>query len=109
MNSGPIPEYRSSWELKLYKFLDGNPDVEWWSTEPFAIPYISPKDNKPHRYFPDALVKFVDGRKFLIEVKPKSQIYDPIVQAKAYAAVEYCKQQGDDLKFIFMTEKELGV
>lgn len=107
MNSGPYPEYRSSWELKLYKWCDNSDIVEYWTTEAFAIPYLKPTDGQIHRYFPDVLVKFTDGRMFLIEVKPKSQVQDDVVQAKAKAAIKFC--EGRNITFIFMTEKELGV
>ena len=48
--------YRSSWELKLMIHLDKHPDVIWWSSEEVTIPYISPIDGRPHRYFPDFIV-----------------------------------------------------
>ena len=28
-----------------------------WSSEEYIIPYISPVDNRPHRYYPDFYVK----------------------------------------------------
>ena len=107
MNKHEWPEYRSSWEKKFMKWCDMNDDVEYWTTEPFAIEYISPKDNRKHRYFPDFLVKFKDGKKLLIEVKPLAQTKDPIVQAKAKAAIKFCKNY--DMSYTFITEKELGV
>jgi len=107
MNSGPIPEYRSSWELKLMKWCDMNPDIEYWTCEPFAIQYVSPKDNKVHRYFPDFLVKFKDGKKVLIEVKPESQHEDPVNLAKWEAAKKFCRMH--DLIWRVMGETALGV
>jgi len=107
MNKSLFPEYRSSWELKIMKWLDLNDEVEYWTAEPFAIMYISPKDNKPHRYFPDLLVKFKDGRKHLIEIKPSSQWKDPINLAKWEQAEKFCRER--DIKWLVMGEKELGV
>jgi len=107
MNSGTLPQYRSSWELKMYKWCDLNDDIEFWGTESIAIPYISPKDNKPHRYFPDIFIKFKDGRKVIIEIKPKSENNNPVNLAKWEAADLYAKQIGAE--FIVMNEKHLGI
>ena len=122
--------YRSSWELKLMDYLDKHPDIVSWQSEEFFIPYISPIDNKIHRYFPDfKVVKKIDGTKtetIVIEVKPKSQSVPPtlkkskpdkkyireamtygINEAKWKAAKEFCDDR--KWKFIVMTEKELGI
>lgn len=107
MNKGVYPEYRSGWELKLMKYLDTNTDVEYWTCEPFSIPYISPKDGQEHRYFPDFLVKWKDGKKMLIEVKPQKQWSDPINQAKWKEAEKFCKER--NIIWKVMGEKELGV
>ena len=52
-----------------------------WASEEFCIPYISPLDNKRHRYYPDFLiqVKEADGKlkKYVIEIKPKKQTVEP--------------------------------
>lgn len=129
MNKGTLPQYRSSWELKFYRFCDANPLVVKWGTEPFAIPYTSPKDGKIHRYYIDAFVEYRDGTKFLVEIKPFAQTQHPKIpkkqtvkaqikfekdlltylvnQAKWEAARIFAKQKG--LKFIIITEKELGI
>jgi hypothetical protein len=74
-------QYRSSWELKLMMRFDNHPDVIWWNSEEVVIPYISPIDNKYHRYFVDFLVKIKNKEglceTLLIEVKPKSQTSPP--------------------------------
>ncbi len=121
--------YRSSWELKLLAFLDINPNVIEYSSEEIVIPYISPKDNRYHRYFPDMLIKVknIEGKikTILIEIKPFSQTIPPVKksrvtknfitevltyainQAKFEAAQKYCDQRG--WIFQIMTEKELGI
>ena len=38
--------YRSSWELKVMKWLDANPAVLWWASEELIIKYRSPIDQK---------------------------------------------------------------
>jgi hypothetical protein len=74
--------YRSGWERKLMFKLDQHPDIIEWSSEGVIVPYISPMDNKMHRYFIDFYVKYKqrDGtiRTLLIEVKPYAQTLPPV-------------------------------
>ena len=119
--------YRSSWELKLMRYLDSHSDVIKWASEEFSIPYVSPIDGKVHRYFPDFLVKKRNQNKSIetvvIEVKPKIQTTAPTVQKKANkryirevytwgvnsakweAAKKYCET--NKIQFKIFTEKEL--
>lgn len=118
--------YRSSWELKYLIYLDKNPSVLRYSSEEIIIPYISPIDNKPHRYFPDMFVemKTKDGiRKYLVEIKPHKQTLPPkkkkrvtkqyveevmtygVNQAKWEYAEKYCKERG--WEFVKLTEHDL--
>lgn len=121
--------WRSSWELKFMNALDTNPNVMFWSSEPFPIRYVSPKDNRVHRYFVDFYVdsKNKNGTrtKSLIEVKPEYQTKPPkqgkskskrfltesvtyaVNQAKWHAARNFCKKQG--WHFRIATERELGI
>lgn len=125
--------YRSSWELRLFNYLDQHPSVQKWSSEEFFIPYISPIDGKWHRYFPDVYVEQIntDGKKqtVLIEVKPDAQTRPPELknrltakgnisrrylyevktwgtnEAKWKAAREFCIDRG--WTFQILTEKQL--
>jgi hypothetical protein len=118
--------YRSLLERKFMVHCDNNPNILMWSSEEVIIPYISPKDNKYHRYFMDFKVKYADKNGkigvMLIEVKPSSKIQKPkpakkskryieevfewgVNEAKWKAASEYCKDRG--WQFKIMTEKEL--
>lgn len=121
--------YRSSWELKLMRWLDHHPDVIEWASEELCIPYRSPIDNKIHRYFPDFKIKKKNNNgiveTLVIEVKPKAQSVEPRVQkkpsrryirevvtfginsAKWKAAKEYCEDR--KWKFVVMTEEHLGI
>jgi hypothetical protein len=74
--SGPII-YRSSWEKKFCLYCERNPAISSWSSESFSIKYFSPFDNKYHNYFPDYLLTLSDGRVFIVEIKPKSQLIKP--------------------------------
>lgn len=119
--------YRSGWELRVMKYLDENSNISAWSSEEIVVPYLSPLDNRWHRYFVDFYVEFVDRngnkKKMLLEVKPKSQTQEPkkpkrntnryltevmtwgVNQAKWNAAQEFCRDRGWDFKLI--TESEL--
>lgn len=118
--------YRSSWERRLMKFLDDNPNVISWSSEEAIVRYISPIDNKIHRYFIDAYakIKTKNGVKtYLIEVKPKHQTLPPKIPkritkqykealktyavnlAKWDAAKKVCEEK--DWQFMILTEDHL--
>lgn len=121
--------YRSSWELKLMNMCDNNKSILEWGSEVVVIPYISPVDNKPHRYFVDFYIKIKNKEgiieKYLVEVKPKKFTQEPVKpkrvtkhfinevytwgvnQAKWEAAENFCKTRG--WKFLILTEDELKV
>lgn len=120
---------RSSWETKFALWCDTNPAVIKWHSEETIVPYISPVDNKPHRYFIDFRVKIKDKngliKEYLVEIKPSIQTRPPIApsrktqrflkevqtwginEAKWKAATRYAKDRG--LEFIILTEHELGI
>ena len=117
MNEGSfLPIYRSSWELKFFRYCDLTPEIVAWSSEPFGIEYISPIDNRIHRYYPDFFIMYKD-KKMLIEIKPKSQAYSPksaydkqahaINMAKWSAAKTFCDSKG--IEFCIITENELSI
>lgn len=120
--------YRSTWEIKVMRYLDENPNIIWWGSEELPIPYISPIDKRKHRYFPDFIAKIrkSDGKviTYIIEVKPEKQTKPPtqkrktktfiqeamtyeVNKAKWYAAEEFCKDHG--WQFLVLTEKHLGI
>ncbi len=121
--------YRSLWELKFMKYCDSNQNILEWGSEEIIIPYISPLDNRPHRYFPDFYIKVRENtgkiKKMIIEIKPKKQCIEPKVQkiktksyvrevceyvknqAKWEAATDFCKDRMMDFKVL--TESELGI
>ena len=66
---------RSLWERRVCKYLDTNQNVIRWGSEELAIPYISPMDNKRHRYFPD----------FIVELKGSDNtVKTKIIEVKVY-------------------------
>ena len=118
---------RSTWERKFCRWCDLNESIISWGSEEFFIPYVSPVDNRVHRYFPDFIIKLKEHsgkvKTYVIEVKPKKQTVPPVKktrvtksfihetktyavnQAKWKAAKEWC----DDrlLEFKIITEDEL--
>ena len=115
------PIARSSWERTFMIFLDHNPSIEQWASEPFSIPYKDPITGKKKQYWPDFLILYVDknGVKHgeIIEIKPnvqtgrvktKSPIHNAQIiknNAKWAAALQYCESQG--LKFRLITELDM--
>lgn len=129
--------YRSLWEAKFFRYVDRHPAIIWWASEELAIPYMSPKDGKVHRYYPDVIVYVEDPvtkkrKTIMIEIKPKAQTMPPNIAkknatktgrvstrylrehktyeiniAKWAAAREYCLDRG--WEFEIYTEKHLGV
>ena len=118
--------YRSSWELKILRYLDENPSVIWFSSEELAIPYVSPVDHKKHRYFPDFILRVKDktGKEqtYIWEIKPYKQTIFPeqkrktkrflqeaatyaVNQEKWRAAELFCLEHG--WKFMVLTEKDI--
>jgi hypothetical protein len=120
---------RSSWERKFCRWCDLNENILAWGSEEFCIPYISPIDNRVHRYFPDFLIKVKEStgkiKTYVVEVKPEKQTAPPkkksrvtksyiyecktyaVNQAKWKAAQEYCADRRIEFKII--TERELGI
>ena len=120
--------YRSSWELRVMKYLDENTNIIWWASEELPIPYRSPVDHQMHRYFPDFIVRIrqVNGKEvtMILEIKPEKQTKMPtqkrqtkkflqevatyaINQEKWKAADLFCKEHG--WQFKILTEKDLGL
>lgn len=119
--------FRSGWEKRVMEWLDDNINVTQWNSEEIVIPYISPVDNRRHRYFVDFYVEAVgrngETKVMLIEVKPKAQTQEPkkpqrktkryltevmtygVNQAKWQAARDFCEAKGWEFKII--TEQEL--
>ena len=120
---------RSSWERKFCQWCYLNESVFEWGSEEFFIPYVSPIDNRRHKYFPDFIIKLKETsgqiKTYVIEVKPKKQTTPPkkksrmtkgylyemktyaVNQAKWKAASEFCNDRLIEFKII--TEDQLGI
>ena len=120
--------YRSSWELRMLKWLDNHPSVIFFNSEGLIVPYLSPVDNKQHKYYVDFLakMKLKDGseKTYAIEIKPKKEMLPPrknrnkermitevttyiTNQAKWAHAKEFCDKLG--ISFLVLNENDLGI
>lgn len=123
-----LPVYRSGWELKFFRWCDNNDNVLEWASESVIIPYISKADGKAHRYYTDGVVAIKEGDKivkYVIEIKPSSQLKVPTSGNKRTSTINYenyrylqniskweaakkwCEKH--NMKFLILTEKELGL
>jgi len=117
---------RSSYELKMMRWLDNNPAVISWGSETIIIPYQNPLTGRVHRYFVDFnfTIKTKEGeiKKYLVEVKPHNQTLPPKPgrntkallrrqaeyiknQCKWKSAQEWCQKKS--YEFCVITEKHL--
>lgn len=122
------PVYRSGWELKFFRWCDDNSNIIEWASESVIVPYVSPLDGKVHRYYTDGIVAIKEPqgiKKYIIEIKPKSQTQVPVRgrkrhstmvyetaryaqnQAKWEAAKRWCDKHG--FQFLILTEEHLGI
>ena len=72
--------YRSSWEQRVFYYMDHNKNVIEWSNETVVVPYLFKIDGKVHRYYPDVVCKAKSGEgivTMMLEVKPKWQTVAP--------------------------------
>ncbi len=119
--------YRSGWEKKVMEWADNNSSVIKWGSEEVVIPYVSPVDNRVHRYFVDFYVEAItntgDKKIMLLEVKPAGQTQAPkaqkrrtkryitevvtygVNQAKWKAAEDYCNNKGWEFRLV--TESDI--
>ncbi len=108
--------YRSSLELQFVNYVENNPSVVKWASEPMKIPYFSRLDNKQQNYYPDYVLENKDGHKVIVEVKPYGQTKKPKPTDSAWlkqAWVKNCDKWAaakafadkHDMKFIIVTEK----
>jgi hypothetical protein len=121
--------YRSSWELRAFKWADSTQSIIEWSSEPFPIKYFDHSTNKLRRYFPDLFLKIIDKdnniKTYIIEIKPERQTKPPkkgkkktktyINEVATYEkniskwtqANIFC--ESNNIIFKVISEKELGI
>jgi hypothetical protein len=110
------------------QYCDLTDSVLLWSSEEVIVPYVSPLDEKVHRYFVDFWMKILntEGKEecLLIEIKPKKRTIKPELANKKMtrgrlnemrewiinctkweAAEKFCETRG--WKFKVLTEQEI--
>lgn len=80
-NKAPIS--KSSWEFKIFDFMDRCNNVLKWGYECFQVPYYNPIKKAQSVYFPDiyCIVQQADGtqKQFLLEIKPYKMSVEPSI------------------------------
>jgi len=115
------PTFRSSWEYRVFQWLDETPGVISWASEPIKIPYQNPFTGKASNYIPDLLFTYLDKtgvqRIELVEIKPlketllesakskKDKIAYVLNQSKWASAQAWAKHHG--AVFRVLTEKDI--
>jgi len=88
--------------------LDNDESVKSYQYEGVCIEYVSNKGSgRTRKYYPDFLIEHVDGRKRLVEIKPKRRVSQANVQKKLAAAEAWSGEHGVTLEVV--TEVELRV
>ncbi len=124
--------FRSSWELKVMRRFDSDPNIVQWNSEGIVVNYIDPSSatkseplGKLRRYFVDFWIKKADGEQILIEVKPYAETKPPVQEGKSkrrfiQECMTYSRNLGKwrsarafaadkKMKFIIITEKDLMI
>lgn len=76
--------YRSSWELKYFRYCDITRSILAWSSEEVVIPYRG-LDGSVHRYFMDVWIRYRN--------KDTGQLEDRIVEIKPFDQTRPPKKQ----------------
>jgi hypothetical protein len=118
--------YRSLWERRVMNYLDNHSQILWWSSEELAIPYVSPVDQRVHKYYVDFIFHVLNKNGKTVthmwEIKPYKQTVRPeqkrrtkkFLQEAATYAVNQEKWKAAELlclqnnwKFSLITEKDI--
>jgi len=95
--------YRSNLERRILLEIDNFPLVADIESEKLDIEY--PWRGITCRYVPDLLLRLADGRVWLIEIKPASQLSEQRNLVKFDAAKRFCANMGDHLRFGVLTKE----
>jgi hypothetical protein len=116
-NTGSFPskkmksniEYESLLERDYFYWLEYDRQVKRYLSQPITIEYKD-TNKKKRRYTPDCYFETVDGKKYLVEVKPRQKLdkilSDESQRIKYDAAYTYCIN--NNMKLIIVTDKEIN-
>ena len=88
--------YMSSYEKLAFEIIDNDPIVDSYIPQPFSIEYNYKGTQRT--YTPDILIYYKDGKKVIVEVKPKLLLEKPINKAKFEALGNFCRQKNFDFE-----------
>ena len=122
--------YRSSYELKFFRFCDDNPNVTRWASESVKSPYFHPFAKTNRMYYVDLNMVIKEGeiyKKYLVEIKPEKQTHKPdFTNSKCRKSTIFYEQMtyvtncakwdaarafasSHDMQFLIITEKDLKI
>jgi len=93
--------YRSHLEMRILQAIDSIPEVVELDGESIMIPYWW--YGAVLNYVPDLLLKMLNGKVWIIEIKPLSQVNEEKNKTKFAAAREFCRTHGNHLRFGVLT------
>ena len=80
-----LPIYRSGIEREFFIFLDKNPNVLRWASEPLGIPYFDSVKRCNRKYYVDNYIEIKEGniiKKYLVELKDHKETKKPDPKSK---------------------------
>jgi hypothetical protein len=97
--------YRSSYEKRYMVCLENDQNIARYEFEPMSIKYCD-NNSRPHRYIPDFLVTYTDGKRQLVEVKCEytSKVY--YFEEKKKAAEEWAATNNSSFVTVMLKEIE---
>jgi len=88
-------KFRSNWEFEYMQMLEKDDDVIMYDYEPMRINFIHAG---VRRYLvPDILVKYKNGKRSLVEIRPEWRLKDKLTKLKMKEMYKYCSE--NDLTF----------
>ena len=84
--------YESRLEMFILKQLDFSQKIKAILPQPFCLHFKS--DGKRRRHIPDFLVWLEDGKRLLVNVKPRRHVEKPLNQRSFKACTELCEALG---------------
>jgi hypothetical protein len=94
--------HRCGWERAFILILDSSSIVKSFVCEPFGIKYYK-KDGSRHKHYPDFLVEFTNGDKYIFELKGPQ---DKDWPQKEPAARKYCDMH--KYEYVVIYENPIG-
>jgi hypothetical protein len=91
--------------------LDADDSVKSYLYEGIVVGYVSNvRSGRIRKYWPDFFIEYIDGKKVIVEIKPKKRLDHAAVKKKLAAARQWCIEHGVALEIVTEVElKALGL